>query len=162
MGMYLSKYEMPDFSLFNVSQEIQTKDLRLEKIKLLSKLEKCKKKEGPRDSQDRVLNGFSKKIKQIFVRSLLGKSNVRSILLNLKYFLSELIQSTRHSFAIHNSGERHGWYCWCKSQQEKARTSTFHGEPTSGGPGWWNIKKKNEHVQLLQNKEFYFRLRWGE
>ena len=62
MGMYLSKYEMPDFSLFNVSQEIQTKDLRLEKIKLLSKLEKCKKKEGPRDSQDRVLNGFSKEI----------------------------------------------------------------------------------------------------
>ena len=155
MGMYLSKYEMPDFSLFNVSQEIQTKDLRLEKIKLLSKLERYKKKEGPRDSQDRVLNGFSKKIKQIVVRSLLGKSNVRSILLNLKYFLSELIQSTRHSFAIHNSGERHGWYCWCKSQQEKARTSTFHGEPTSGGPGWWNIKKKNKHVQnlLWQNKE---------
>ena len=50
------------FSLFNFSQEIQTKDLRLEKIKLLSKLEKCKEKEGPRDSQDRVLNGFSKKI----------------------------------------------------------------------------------------------------
>ena len=62
--MYLPKCEMTDFSfsLLSVPQEIQTKDLRLEKIKLLSKLEKCKKKEGPRDSQDRVLNGFSKEI----------------------------------------------------------------------------------------------------
>ena len=39
-------------------QEIQSKALRLDKIKLLSKLEKCKGKEGAKEQEDRVLNGF--------------------------------------------------------------------------------------------------------
>ena len=55
--MYLSVEEYVVFwsKLF---QEIQSKALRLDKIKLLSKLEKCKGKEGAKEQEDRVLNGF--------------------------------------------------------------------------------------------------------
>ena len=46
------------FLVKNFFQEIQSKALRLDKIKLLSKLEKCKGKEGAKEQEDRVLNGF--------------------------------------------------------------------------------------------------------
>lgn len=41
-------------------QEIEAQVLRLDKIKLLSKLEKCKRMEGAKNlpEKDRVLNGF--------------------------------------------------------------------------------------------------------
>ena len=72
--------------------------------------------------------------------------------MNLKYFRSELIQSTQHSFAIQNSGERHGWY-WCKRQQEKAGNSTFLGEPTFGGPGGEVLTEKQTSSKLILTKQ---------
>ena len=52
--------------LFQNIQEIETQVLRIDKIKLLSKLEKCKGMEGAKVPEDRVLNGVYITTKNFF------------------------------------------------------------------------------------------------
>ena len=70
--------------LFQNIQEIETQVLRIDKIKLLSKLEKCKGMEGAKVPEDRVLNGVYITTKNFFGWRL-SKNTKLSFNLNFLY-----------------------------------------------------------------------------